>query len=251
MNSPQLTVIAGPNGSGKSTLIEFLMQSGIEFGNYINADDIAKTLETKGDVGSLEAQQIADKMREECLSDRQDFAFETVMSHPSKVEFMERSRSLGYCVTLYFVATDNPLLNVERVRARVKVGGHPVPEDRIISRYSRAVALLAPAIIAANKAVVFDNSASYANKGFEGLRPVLKTETIRSQENTIQIELFAPFLKWSTEALKFEALGYETSVISKVGNNAMVRLQLATASQIPTSFIEKFGRFVDELFLSN
>jgi len=41
---PRLIVIAGPNGSGKSTLTARLMKSDMDFGVYINPDDIAKTL---------------------------------------------------------------------------------------------------------------------------------------------------------------------------------------------------------------
>ena len=37
-------MIAGPNGSGKTTLTQYLAAAGVNFGNYINPDDIAKTL---------------------------------------------------------------------------------------------------------------------------------------------------------------------------------------------------------------
>ncbi|TSD67760.1 toxin [Inquilinus sp. KBS0705] len=49
---PKLRVFAGPNGSGKSTVIDFIRnykvnEKNVEFGYYINADDIAKELKTK------------------------------------------------------------------------------------------------------------------------------------------------------------------------------------------------------------
>lgn len=52
MPRPVLTVIAGPNGSGKSTLIEHLMRQGVDFGTYINADDIAREQNLVGDAGA-------------------------------------------------------------------------------------------------------------------------------------------------------------------------------------------------------
>ncbi len=46
---PMMVVFAGPNGSGKSTINrEFLSTAILYFkGEYINADDIAKTLEKR------------------------------------------------------------------------------------------------------------------------------------------------------------------------------------------------------------
>src|ERR1700710_2300858 len=48
---PRLRVFAGPNGSGKSTVIDFIRKykvndKKVEFGYYINADDIAGALKT-------------------------------------------------------------------------------------------------------------------------------------------------------------------------------------------------------------
>lgn len=122
MNPPFLTVVAGPNGSGKSTLINHLIKKGVDFGRYINADDIARENSWTGDEGALKAQAEANRLRDEYLTARFDFSFETVMSPPSKVEFMARARSAGYNVNLFFVATSDLVLNLERVRARVALG---------------------------------------------------------------------------------------------------------------------------------
>lgn len=59
---------------------------------------------------------------------------------------------------LYFVATSDPLINISRVSARVALGGHDVPHDKVISRYQRTISLLPSAIRAAHKTFVFDNS---------------------------------------------------------------------------------------------
>src|SRR5687768_17536329 len=61
-------------------------------------------------------------------------------------------------VVIFFVALEEPRLNVERVRQRVALGGHSVPEDRIIARYDRSLALLPQAIEQSDRTVLFDNS---------------------------------------------------------------------------------------------
>ncbi len=172
-----LTVIAGPNGSGKSTLTRRLIAAGVDFGAYVNADEIEATLLHVSDAQqrSWEAQKLADAGRSELLAAGATFAFETVLSHPSKVDIMRRARGAGYEVNLVFVAVDDPKLNVARVEQRVALGGHPVPQDRIVARYDRALRLLASAILASDKAVLFDNT-------FYGNGPTVVGEINRRDE---------------------------------------------------------------------
>ena len=111
-----------------------------------------------GAVNSYAASVAVDFLRRKLLERRASFTFETVMSHPSKVALLERARGLGYRTYLYYIATDDPEINISRVRSRVKQGGHAVPEDKIVSRYHRSLALLMAAIRHANRAYIFDNS---------------------------------------------------------------------------------------------
>jgi predicted ABC-type ATPase len=136
MPQPFLLVIAGPNGSGKTTLTAHLRKHGIDFGYYINPDDIAASLEGSPEERSHRAQAKADEEREVCLVTFASFSFETVMSHPSKVDVMRRARSLGFHVTLFFVGVEEPTINIARVAQRVAQGGHDVPRDRIVAPIS-------------------------------------------------------------------------------------------------------------------
>ena len=60
-----------------------------------------------------------------------------------------------------YIATHDPLINISRVKYRVSMGGHDVPEDKIISRYSRSLENLWPAIQFSNRAYIFDNSSHH------------------------------------------------------------------------------------------
>lgn len=158
MSVPRLVIIAGPNGSGKTTLTRRLLAEGFDFGDYINPDDIAAALTGDYEDRVRRAQNTADELRDQFIAERRDFAFETVMSHESKLEVMRRARDAGFHLTLFFVATENPRINVERVEARVQRGGHSVPHDRIIARYARTMAALVDAMLIVDRAVLFDNS---------------------------------------------------------------------------------------------
>ena len=190
--------MAGPNGSGKTTLIQRLRERGVGLGEYINPDDIAGELEGLYDARVAEAQSIADRRREACIEAKRSFSFETVMSHPSKIDVLVRAKAAGFIVQLFFVGTDDPNTSVERVALRVVQGGHDVPRDRIIARWHRTMGFLHQAIKAADQAFVFDNSAA----GHVDIGPRLVLLCRSTQEATpskvagIEIRQFPPIPDW-------------------------------------------------------
>jgi predicted ABC-type ATPase len=105
-------MVAGPNGAGKTTLVWTLRQKGVEFGEYINPDDIARELQGSYDDRVRQAQSIADRRREACIEARRSFSFETVMSHPSKIDILARAKAAGFYVQLFFVGIDDPQTNI-------------------------------------------------------------------------------------------------------------------------------------------
>lgn len=110
------------------------------------------------EMNSYFASVISDYIRQRLLEANASFAFETVMSHPSKVDFMRQAQASGYRTYLYFVSTDAPEINIDRVGIRVREGGHPVRHDLVRSRYTQSLDLLPEAVAASNRAYIFDNS---------------------------------------------------------------------------------------------
>jgi len=107
---------------------------------------------------SYVASVVADLFRQHLLATKSTFTFETVMSHSSKVNSLKSAQELGFRTYLYFIATDDPMINVSRVKSRVRLGGHAVPEDRIVKRYYASLELLMKAVRYTNRAYIFDNS---------------------------------------------------------------------------------------------
>lgn len=138
-------------------------------------------------VNSYFASVAADFVRQKLLEQKATFTFETVMSHRSKVDLLRQAQIAGYRTYLYFVATEDPAINISRVRNRVGLGGHAVPEDRIEARYYRSLDLLVEAIRQTNRAYIFDNSGDNADRRHtwlaeitDGKKLELKTEKIPS-----------------------------------------------------------------------
>jgi predicted ABC-type ATPase len=109
-------------------------------------------------VNSYFASVCADFIRHKLLELKVSFTFETVMSSEDKVLFLKKAQDAGYRTYLYFVTTQDPAINISRVQNRVSLGGHNVPEEKIVSRYYRSMKLLSKAIKYTNRAYIFDNS---------------------------------------------------------------------------------------------
>ncbi len=114
------------------------------------------------EMSSYYASVIADFIRHKLLENKTSFTFETVMSSSDKVDFLRLAQAKGYRTYLYFVATESPDININRVANRVGDGGHNVPQEKIIKRYYRSLELLPEAIAASNRAFIFDNSGEQA-----------------------------------------------------------------------------------------
>lgn len=148
---PEIVIFAGPNGSGKSTFTGLLKPAM----DYINADEIKKNLKCS----DYEAAELAEKQREAHLQNNEDFCFETVMSTTRNINLLKRAKEKGYFIRCYYILTTDPLINIFRVQARVEAGGHDVPEEKIISRYDKALELVKDVVAVCDICHIYDNSA--------------------------------------------------------------------------------------------
>lgn len=158
---PRLLIVAGPNGSGKTTVTERgLAHEWFGGCEYINPDNIARDVfgDWNSDSAVLQAANMAQQRREQCVQDRRSLAFETVFSVADKVDFVRRAIGKGFFSRLFFVATGDPAINAARVARRVMQGGHDVPIAKIVSRYFKSIAncaLIAPEV---HRLYLYDNS---------------------------------------------------------------------------------------------
>lgn len=147
---PEVIVFAGPNGSGKTTITGMAKT----VGEYINADDIKRTTLCT----DIEAAQKAEELREKMILEKKDFTFETVLSTDRNLLLLKKAKEQGYFVRCIYVLTANADINVARVSARQAIGGHGVPEDKIRSRYSKALALIPQLVEVCDILHVYDNT---------------------------------------------------------------------------------------------
>ncbi|NCO54969.1 MAG: AAA family ATPase [Bacteroidetes bacterium CG_4_10_14_3_um_filter_31_20] len=165
LEKPSLIIIAGPNGSGKTSVTgKILEHRWIEGCTYINPDFIAR--DEFGDWNSpdavVKAANRAAELREQCLKNKTGILFETVLSAPDKIDFINRTKDAGYFIRLFFIGTENPAINAGRIARRVMEGGHDVPITKIISRFSKSIANACIAASIVDRLYVYDNSVEFA-----------------------------------------------------------------------------------------
>lgn len=148
--APEIIVFAGPNGSGKSTITR--LAKVIE--PYINADDIKRTTHC----GDLNAAQMAERMREDAVNNRIGFTFETVLSTERNLKLLKKAKEKGYFIRCIYILTSDVNINILRVESREALGGHGVPEDKIRSRYKKALALIPDLFEVCDVMHIYDNT---------------------------------------------------------------------------------------------
>ena len=158
---PVLCVVAGPNGSGKtSTTVRLLSNEWASDCIYINPDDIAQN--DFGDWNSgdaiLKAARKATEMRDDCLERKVDFVFETVFSSVEKLTFLQKAKETGFFIRLFFVCTDDPAINIQRIYQRYINGGHEVPMSKVTNRYYKSLINMSKAIRFVDRSYIYDNS---------------------------------------------------------------------------------------------
>lgn len=145
---PTLLVISGPNGAGKSTHVESMLPDRFEgvlpFDRDLTRTNFEKELQSKGlsleQIKSQSAQMMEDflvsKMNE-AIKANQHFVLETPLSHPDYWKYIDRFENNGYQIQLNYLCLDKVKDCEQRVRLRVKEGGHSVDVRTIKGVFER------------------------------------------------------------------------------------------------------------------
>lgn len=137
---PRVVVLAGINGAGKTTASRDLLADVLKIPTFVNADALARGLNGLNPEGvSLAAGRLMLAELGELAGRREDFAFETTLAARTYAGWLAGLRATGYEVFLYYYWLDSPELAIFRVAARVRAGGHFVPDATVRMRYARSV----------------------------------------------------------------------------------------------------------------
>ena len=169
---PSLWIVAGPNGAGKTTAVQRVRLTELMPGlPVLNPDDrTLQKLRAAGFSGFADAPaeiqtrrfiESADEVAAElegAIDRVEPVGVETVLSsekYRGPVEsVLERAGFFG----LVYIALASPEISRRRIAARVRLGGHGVPDDKIPVRWQRSLDTLPWFAARASAFWVVDNS---------------------------------------------------------------------------------------------
>lgn len=163
MARPVLYVLAGVNGAGKSSIGGHLLKrAGL---GWFNPDTFAREWMTATGCRQEEANAVAweEGLRRlnQALAEGSNHAFETTLGGntlPARI----RQAAASHDVLLWYCGLASPELHVARVKARVAVGGHDIPDAKIRERYPAALRNLIALMPWIAHLQVYDNSIEVA-----------------------------------------------------------------------------------------
>lgn len=136
---PNLYIIAGPNGAGKTTFAKEFLPKYVYCPNFINADLIALGLAPFFPAKvQIKAGKILIEQIDSFIKDRADFAFESTLSGRAYVSLFREAKAKGYTIAIFYLSISSKKFAQERIKQRVKEGGHHVPTEDINRRFKRS-----------------------------------------------------------------------------------------------------------------
>ncbi len=160
---PRIYVLAGVNGAGKTSI------GGAAFrasgADYYNPDEAARALMaahptlTQADANSA-AWHEGVKLLRRAIAERQDFAFETTLGANTIPHLVAQAAAQGIEIYVWYVGLSSPELHIERVKARVRHGGHDIAAEHIHRRFEHSRLNLIELMPKLTALRVYDNSAN-------------------------------------------------------------------------------------------
>lgn len=191
-------VLAGVNGAGKSSVAgEAVRAAG---GEYFNPDEATQRILAVNPGATLSDANAAAwvqgrRLLERAIAERLDYAFETTLGGTSITRLLGAAMDAGLEVHVRYVGLEGPDLHIARVRARVALGGHDIPEVKIRERYEHSRRNLIRLLPRLTDLTVFDNSVEAPPT--QGKRPELRLLLHTARGTVLETAPVASMATWA------------------------------------------------------
>jgi len=155
-----VVMIGGPNGAGKTSWTVKNLSATLNIREFVNADEIARGLSPLDPEGSaVPAGQMMLERLNTLAKSGESFAFETTCAGRAYANFLKKCRAVGYRIALVFLWLPSADVAAARVARRVSQGGHRIPYDVVVRRYSSGLRNMRYLYLPlADSAFIYDNS---------------------------------------------------------------------------------------------
>lgn len=176
----RIVVLAGVNGAGKSSIAgAALRRAGAD---YLNPDEATRRIldrhpELLPDEANSRAWLMSRDRIIEAIRTGQRFAFETTLGGRTITGILLDAARAGVRVRMFYVGLGSVDKHIARVRARVRRGGHDIPEERIRARYDSSRRNLIRLLPHLDELSLWDNSTERDPVAGKAPEPVLILHT--------------------------------------------------------------------------
>jgi len=140
-DKPNLYIIAGPNGAGKTTFARKFLPDYMKCLEFVNVDLIASGLAPfDPERATLKAGRIMLEQIHSLSKRSADFGFESTLSGRAYMKLLQEMKETGYLIHIFFLWITDVDLALERIRLRVRNGGHGIPDATVRRRFGRSLA---------------------------------------------------------------------------------------------------------------
>ncbi|MGB6206700.1 zeta toxin family protein [Mycobacterium sp.] len=172
----QIHVLAGVNGAGKSSIIGATIRA--KGGEYYNPDEAAREIRAAHPgLGQTEANAAAweqgRKLLKRAIDQGLDFTFETTLGGNTMPALLSQAAKRGVEIHVFYVGLGSADAHIERVRQRVRAGGHDIPEADVRRRYRHSLINLVTLLPVLTELRVYDNSTTADPATGQAPQPVL------------------------------------------------------------------------------
>ncbi|WP_267313926.1 LPD7 domain-containing protein [Acinetobacter pittii] len=153
--------IVGVNGAGKSSLREDISHF-VNFSDYvvIDPDQLAKKYKqnVNTDIANIKGGRDALNLFEKSINEKKNIIMESTLSGKSILTRYKTAKENGYSISTYYVGLDSLKMHQDRVKNRVKLGGHDIDSKLIEKRFNSSKDNLYKAMEISDQVVIYDNS---------------------------------------------------------------------------------------------
>ncbi len=158
---PTITVLAGTNGAGKSSIGGARLEAA--GAPFYNPDvETQALIAANPGMTSAEANAAAWRMGKErletAIAERHSFNFETTLGGATITRLLAKAHDNGLRLRIWYCGLRDVQLHIARVRARVRRGGHDIPETKIRERYDASRSNLCSLLPSLDELMLYDNS---------------------------------------------------------------------------------------------
>ncbi|MEY4766269.1 MAG: hypothetical protein RI907_2942 [Pseudomonadota bacterium] len=182
--APQIFVLAGTNGAGKSSVGGATIRA--RGGQYFNPDEAAARIrQAQPHLSATQANSAAwhegKRLLQHAIAKGLNYNFETTLGGKTFARLLAQADQAGFEVRIWYVGLDSPERHLARIKARVRHGGHDIPEPDVRRRFDQSRLQLIDLLPYLTELRVYDNSADASPQAGQAPRPRLVLHWTRTQ----------------------------------------------------------------------